>query len=289
MKSLRIATIALSILVLGLFAFPQHTVAAGIEWTKETEKVLKTKHRMKLGDSLTLQLISKNDKASIGITCPPGGAAYCKGVKTSFTKNRATFIFDSNNAQMMQDIIVGKDSVTSMRFRVTEIVAGFPPKMVSSSITFKIGVDPNPCFKFKTSKQCTLAKDCQWNGQICKDVKGEKKPESGAKRGFTEKEASLAAQKAEQERVTNLAKGTFSKLGNRTPQTIFGGIIKAILSIAGSIALAMFVYGGIMIMMAGGNAERTKQGTQILVWSALGVIVILSSYALVDLVFDVFR
>jgi len=42
-------------------------------------------------------------------------------------------------------------------------------------------------------------------------------------------------------------------------------------------------------MTSGGNAERTKQGTQILVWSALGVIAIFASYALVDLVFDVFR
>jgi len=68
-----------------------------------------------------------------------------------------------------------------------------------------------------------------------------------------------------------------------------GLVLAAVLSIIGSIALAMFVYGGIMVMTAAGNDERQKKGTQILVWSALGVIIILSAYAFIDLVFDIFR
>lgn len=112
---------------------------------------------------------------------------------------------------------------------------------------------------------------------------------AAAKRKYMFDEEEAAAIKAQQEKIEGLAKGTFNKLGDRTPQKIFGGVIRSVTGIVGSIALAMFVYGGIMIMSSGGNAERTKQGTQIIVWSALGVVVILTSYALIDLVFDVFR
>jgi len=69
---------------------------------------------------------------------------------------------------------------------------------------------------------------------------------------------------------------------------LLGMIIKTISQIIGSLALAMFIYGGILVMSSAGNAERTKQGTQILIWSALGVIIILSAYTLVSFVFDIF-
>lgn len=72
-------------------------------------------------------------------------------------------------------------------------------------------------------------------------------------------------------------------------QELAGLMLKALMGIVGSIALALFVYGGIMVMSAAGNDERLKKGTQILVWSALGVIIILAAYALVDFVFEIFK
>lgn len=71
-------------------------------------------------------------------------------------------------------------------------------------------------------------------------------------------------------------------------QQLLGIIIKTITGLIGSIALAMFIYGGIMIMGSAGSEERTKKGTQILIWSALGVIIVLSAYTLVSFVFEIF-
>ncbi|OGB81033.1 MAG: hypothetical protein A2535_09020 [Burkholderiales bacterium RIFOXYD2_FULL_59_8] len=61
------------------------------------------------------------------------------------------------------------------------------------------------------------------------------------------------------------------------------------MGVMGSIALAMFIYGGVLWMIAAGNAERSKKGMQIIVWSALGVMVILASYVIVSFVFEAFK
>ncbi|MBU1987477.1 MAG: pilin [Patescibacteria group bacterium] len=69
-----------------------------------------------------------------------------------------------------------------------------------------------------------------------------------------------------------------------SPQALIGKIINAALGIVGSLALVMFIYGGFMWMMAGGNAERVQKGKDTLVWAALGLVIIFSSYALVRFV-----
>lgn len=73
-------------------------------------------------------------------------------------------------------------------------------------------------------------------------------------------------------------------LKETNPNVIIGKIISAVLGIVGSLALAMFVYGGLIWMTAAGNADRVTKGRQILVWAAVGLIVIFSSYGLVKLV-----
>jgi hypothetical protein len=66
---------------------------------------------------------------------------------------------------------------------------------------------------------------------------------------------------------------------------VIGRVVKAIVGVIGSIAIVMFVAGGIMWMTARGNAEKTQKSIKILVWSALGSIVILASYTIVDFIF----
>lgn len=70
--------------------------------------------------------------------------------------------------------------------------------------------------------------------------------------------------------------------GNPSPEIIIGKIINAILGITGSLALAMFVYGGFLWMMSGGNQERVTKGKNTIIWAALGLAVIFSSYAIVN-------
>ena len=71
------------------------------------------------------------------------------------------------------------------------------------------------------------------------------------------------------------------KAGVSTPEALIGQIIKSVLGILGSIALAMFVYGGVMMMTAGVNAKNAQTGKDTLFWATVGLIVIFSAYAMV--------
>jgi len=71
-------------------------------------------------------------------------------------------------------------------------------------------------------------------------------------------------------------------LGNvTTPQSLVGNIINYVLGVVGSIALIMFIYGGFTWLTSGGSAESIKKGREIIVWAAIGLIVIFLSYGLV--------
>jgi hypothetical protein len=63
---------------------------------------------------------------------------------------------------------------------------------------------------------------------------------------------------------------------------VVGIIIKTVLGIIGSVALIMFVYGGIFWMTAGGSPDRIKKAREIFIWSALGLAIIFGSYVIVS-------
>ena len=68
---------------------------------------------------------------------------------------------------------------------------------------------------------------------------------------------------------------------NTTPQSLIGNIISAMMGIIGSIALAMFIYGGFTWMTAAGNSERVTKGKDILIWATLGLVAIFASYSII--------
>src|SRR3989344_1642585 len=70
---------------------------------------------------------------------------------------------------------------------------------------------------------------------------------------------------------------------NSIPEFI-GNIIKAALGLSGSIALLMFVWGGLQWLISGGNAERVKKGKDTIIWAVLGLVVIFTAYTLVSVV-----
>lgn len=70
------------------------------------------------------------------------------------------------------------------------------------------------------------------------------------------------------------------------PNIIIGKVIEMVLSIVGSLALLMFIYGGFTWMLAAGNNERVQKGKEILIWATIGLIVIFSAYAMVKLIFQ---
>lgn len=65
-----------------------------------------------------------------------------------------------------------------------------------------------------------------------------------------------------------------------SPQQLIGKIINNVLGVVGSLALLMFVYGGLTWMASSGNPEKVKKGRDILVWAAIGLVVVFSAYTL---------
>jgi len=68
--------------------------------------------------------------------------------------------------------------------------------------------------------------------------------------------------------------------GYDSVNAIIGKAINSVMGIVGSLALLMFVYGGLTWMTSSGSQEKVKKGKDILVWSAVGLVVIFSAYGL---------
>lgn len=71
-----------------------------------------------------------------------------------------------------------------------------------------------------------------------------------------------------------------------TPQKLIGQIIKGGLGLIGSLALAMFVYGGFTWMLSAGNSTQIEKGKSILIWATIGLVFIFSSYAVLQFIFQ---
>lgn len=73
-------------------------------------------------------------------------------------------------------------------------------------------------------------------------------------------------------------------LGIKDPRDIIENVIKAMLGLVGSLALAVFIYGGFTWVISAGNEEKIKKGKDMIMWAALGLMLIFTSYALINLV-----
>jgi len=62
-------------------------------------------------------------------------------------------------------------------------------------------------------------------------------------------------------------------------------ISQFILGIVGSLALLAFVAGGLMMMLSGGKAEMVTRGKQTLIGAVIGLVIVFTSYAIIQLVF----
>lgn len=76
--------------------------------------------------------------------------------------------------------------------------------------------------------------------------------------------------------------------GAGDPRFLIGRIIGAVLGIIGSVALAIFVYGGLTWMTSAGNPDKVRKGKEIVIWAVLGLAVIFTSYAIINFVITSF-
>lgn len=77
-----------------------------------------------------------------------------------------------------------------------------------------------------------------------------------------------------------------NQLKGGTIQDVIGIAIKTAMGIMGSIALIMFIYGGFLWMTAAGNSSQIDKAQDVIVYGALGIMIIFGSYAIVTLIFE---
>ncbi len=61
-------------------------------------------------------------------------------------------------------------------------------------------------------------------------------------------------------------------------------VIRYILGVIAILATLMFVWGGVMMLTSAGNADRVKRAKETLAWAAIGIIIIILSWAIIRFV-----
>ena len=77
-----------------------------------------------------------------------------------------------------------------------------------------------------------------------------------------------------------------NRLQGGTVQGFLGLAIKTATGIMGTIALAMIIYGGLLWMTSNGNGSRVEKAQSVIIWAALGLLVIFASYAIITFIFE---
>ncbi|MBU1132133.1 pilin [Patescibacteria group bacterium] len=68
------------------------------------------------------------------------------------------------------------------------------------------------------------------------------------------------------------------------PSVVIGRVIKFIVGISGSLALVMFIYGGLLWLFSAGRTAYIDKGRDAMIWSGVGLIVIFGSYIAINFV-----
>lgn len=85
------------------------------------------------------------------------------------------------------------------------------------------------------------------------------------------------------------AKNELNPMNFTTVPDLLGRAIGALLAFAGSIALVLYIYAGAMWMMAGGDPGRVGTAKKVIIWTTLGVVVMLGSYIIVREIFGLLK
>ena len=73
--------------------------------------------------------------------------------------------------------------------------------------------------------------------------------------------------------------------GISQPTDLINKAIRMLMAFIGSISLVLYIYAGILWMTASGNTEKVTKAKTIILWTTLGVVVMLASYMLASVLF----
>ena len=86
----------------------------------------------------------------------------------------------------------------------------------------------------------------------------------------------------EAECTSNCTLNTFISLGVNLSEIILG--------VVGALTLAMFIYGGVKLILSGGSSEKVTEGKNIILGSVVGLLIVFGSYSIINFVInDVFE
>lgn len=80
-----------------------------------------------------------------------------------------------------------------------------------------------------------------------------------------------------------------SPFGTTDVQVIINKMINALLGIVGTIAVIMIVYGGIKIMISGGEPTKYEEAKKTITYAVVGLIIVLLAGAFINFILGVFR
>lgn len=66
----------------------------------------------------------------------------------------------------------------------------------------------------------------------------------------------------------------------RDPRLVAAKVIEVVLGLLGTVFLVYLVYAGFLILISQGEEEKVKQGKKIIIWSTLGIFVVLSAFSI---------
>lgn len=68
------------------------------------------------------------------------------------------------------------------------------------------------------------------------------------------------------------------------PDSILSGVLTVVYTLTGAIAVIMLIISGYMYVMSGGNAETVKKAKNGILYSVIGIIVIVSAFTITQFV-----
>lgn len=80
--------------------------------------------------------------------------------------------------------------------------------------------------------------------------------------------------------------GGATGLGNEDPRVLIARIIRVFIGVLGAVALILVLYGGFLYMTAGGSDDKVTKAKKVLINAAIGLLIILSSYAIVSFIIN---
>ena len=67
---------------------------------------------------------------------------------------------------------------------------------------------------------------------------------------------------------------------------LFANVSQWILGIVGSLALLMFIYGGLMFIISSGNSEKVTKAKEIIIGAVIGLVIVFTSYMIIQFTMD---